>query len=224
MATTTFKTKGKIITVDIEDNIPEALQELSKLTGKTDDELLLKAGVEGCKIAAGTAPKAALGRFPMGAAANPQKGGKGRKGSQGRFYYAMFSEPGRKGTPLSLAMRGKKGRKLGYSRRRSSSGYGRGGFIGAWEELSKAASSRGIRLPKPRKKISALPRRESEGKASLGKLIKAVEISNSTRPIREGPSGEFQQALEKAVKVGLSQYLFNARIKYAGHAKAISAE
>lgn len=218
---------GKTLSVEVVNNIPRAIDQLRKLTSKSDDELLTHLAVGACEVAAssaGGAPKAKLSGV-LGSAYDPKKGGKTKKG---RLYFALMSKKGRRGTPVSEALQGKTKRygreQLGWSRKRSASGFGRFGFLGAREHVRKAAASRGVKVSPTRSKNAIKTSKSSDASVRFRDIQKSITIVNSTSSATSNSQhSKFQAALIQGLRINLTRYLVNARLRYAKIAKQVSA-
>ena len=93
---------------------------------KTEPEIINRAGGQACFQAMGKTPKAKLGKFPLNATANPEKGGKTYKQ---RIFYALAAKQGATKPGVFDAAN-----KL-YKRRRSAKGAIAAGFFRPMRQL-----------------------------------------------------------------------------------------
>ena len=226
--TFTFRSKGSPVTIKVVSTIEDGMQQLVKVSDKTQNELFIKMGVQGAEMAAKIAPKAKAGSPGLSASHNPDKGGKGKRGAKSRLYFALGSQPGVRGTSVERAKRGtftRHGRRLiGYTRRKSGIGFGAAVFLAARQSLVEIGLRYGVKGLRPTsKRLSGKARRAGRAIAAFDIRKKFVEIINGSSSATSSRHGEYQAALSTGIRIAISRYLFNIDRKMQAEARKLSA-
>ena len=149
----------------------------AKARKRTHDEVINHFGSQACLWAVKFTPKAALGKFPLNATADPEKGGKTHKQ---RFYYALAAKTGaRRGEGIKDKARNR------YKKRRSGSGFLRAGFLRPASELGAKVRS----MPRPGGEAD-----RSKGTKSRGGRQRAKSFNNA-----EGSGDIAYKPMQKAM-------------------------